>query len=144
MDPGIEELVDVLPALGVTAARRVGVRQLVHERDLGPAGEERVDVELAQHRAPVGDLAQGYLLEALHQRRGVGPAVGLAHADDHVGAALLAASGLGEHVDGLPDTRRGAEVDAELSPGHGLILVPRRLSGRRGSDASPAGRRQRG
>ena len=65
--------------------------------------------------APMGDLAQRQLLEPLHQRSGVGAAMGLADADHDVRAALLASPGLGEHGYGLPDARRRTQVDAELS-----------------------------
>src|SRR5204863_8438920 len=44
VDAGLEQLVDVLPALGVTAAGNVAVGQLVDEDDLGAAGQDGVDV----------------------------------------------------------------------------------------------------
>ena len=52
VDAGVEQLLDVLPALLVAAAGHVGVRQLVDERDLGPAGEHGVDVHLLERRCP--------------------------------------------------------------------------------------------
>ena len=46
--PRLEELLDVLPALFVTAARGVRVRKLVDEHERGRAGENRVDVHLLE------------------------------------------------------------------------------------------------
>ena len=44
-------------------ARGVGVGVLVDEHDLGPAGEDGVDVHLVQHRAAVLDLPARHHLE---------------------------------------------------------------------------------
>ena len=56
-DPGVEERLDVLPALLVARARDVRVGELVDERDLGPAGDDRVDVHLLERRAAVLDAS---------------------------------------------------------------------------------------
>ncbi len=48
VDARVEQLLDVLPALEVPRARRVGVGQLVDEDQLGLAGEGRVEVELLE------------------------------------------------------------------------------------------------
>ena len=87
VDAGVEQLVDVLPALGVAAARRVGVGQLVDQRHRRLAGEHGVEVHLLErgaavlHRAPRDDR------EVAELARGARPAVGLDVADDHVRAA---------------------------------------------------------
>jgi hypothetical protein len=51
----------------------------------------------------------------VQQLRGLRPSVRLHDADDHVGAAFLAAAGLPEHREGLADTRGGAEVDPQVT-----------------------------
>ena len=56
-DAGVEQRLDVLPALLVLRAGDVRVRQLVDERHLGPAGEDRVDVHLLERRAAVVDAS---------------------------------------------------------------------------------------
>ena len=61
--PGIEQLVDVLPALRVARAGHVGVRELVDEHPLGLAGEDRVDVHLLERDAAVLDLLARHDLE---------------------------------------------------------------------------------
>ena len=55
-DAGLEQLVDVLPALLVARARDVRVRELVDERDLRLTREDRVDVHLLERR-PILDGA---------------------------------------------------------------------------------------
>ena len=46
VDAGAEQLLDVLPALGVAALRRVGVGEFVDDDQLGPAAERRIEIEL--------------------------------------------------------------------------------------------------
>ena len=59
-DPGLEQLLDVLPALLVPRAGNIRVRELVDERDLGPTREQRIDVHLLERRSAVlQDLVAG-------------------------------------------------------------------------------------
>ena len=120
VDAGGEDLVDVLPALLVPRAGRVGVRQLVDDDDLGMPGEHRVDVELGQRHAAVGDLPARQDLQALQLLSGAPPAVGLDQPDDDVGAAGAPPVRLAEHGEGLPDAGGGAQVDAQGPTGHAV------------------------
>ena len=100
--PAREQLLDVLPALGVAGAGRVGVGQLVHQQQRGMAGERAVEVELLEPGAAIVDAAAGQDLQALEQAGGLGPAVGLHHPDDDVEAfGALGAGGL-EHGEVFP------------------------------------------
>ena len=56
--PASSSSLDVLPAL-LRRAGDVGVRQLVDQHDLGPAGEHGVDVELLERRPAVGHGRRG-------------------------------------------------------------------------------------
>ncbi len=134
VDARVEQLLDVLPALGVAGAGRVGVRQLVHHRDLGPPGQQGVDVEFRRLGAVVGGPA-GQLLQAVEQGGGPVPPVGLHQADHDVGAPVAAPVGLAEHGEGLAHTGRRAQVDPQLPAlalaVHGFsVLVPGRPRGR--------------
>src|SRR2546429_7427708 len=77
-DAGIEQLLDVLPALGMPRPRlafeRIAVRELVDEQDLRLARERGVEVEVAQHGAAVSDVPGRQPLESLEQRLGLGAA----------------------------------------------------------------------
>ena len=52
VDAGGEQLLDVLVALRMAAAGRVGVGELVDQRELRPARQDRVEVHLLEHRGP--------------------------------------------------------------------------------------------
>ena len=56
-DPGLEQLLDVLPALLVARAGYVGVRELVDERDLRPPSEHGIDVQFLELPVPVAELS---------------------------------------------------------------------------------------
>ena len=97
----------------------VRVGELVDESDLGPAGDDRVDVHLLERRAAVLDACARHDLEAADLLGGLRAAVRLDEADDDVGAALGAPATLAEHRERLADAGSGPEVDAERSPCHG-------------------------
>src|SRR5580704_13749648 len=63
VDPRGEQLFDVLVALGMAAAGRVGVCQFVDNYVFRLARQNAVDVHLLKRRAAVLDLAQRHLLE---------------------------------------------------------------------------------
>ena len=50
VDAGVEDLLDILPALLVDGAGRVRVRELVDEGDLGMPREDGLDIHLARAR----------------------------------------------------------------------------------------------
>ena len=116
VDAGVEKLDDVLPALGVSEAGGVRVRELVDEDQGGTARERGVEVELAQRGSAVIDHPRRKDLEPLEQRVGLGPAVSLDAPDEHVDpVGLLLAHGL-QHRVGLADPGGGAEEYLQLSP----------------------------
>jgi hypothetical protein len=111
VDAGVEQFVHVLPALGVARAGDVGVCELVDDGDLGPAGEDGVDIHLGEPRAPVLHVATRHDLQVGEHGLGVLAPMGLDEGDDHVGAALGAPVGLFEHGVRLADARGGAQED---------------------------------
>ncbi len=127
VDPGVEQLLDVLPALGVAGARRVGVGQLVEQQHLRAAGERGVEVELRERHAAILERAQRQDLEALEQARGLGASMGLDHADHRVIAGVQPLAGLEQHRIGLADSRGGAEEDLEAGARRALLLVRQAL-----------------
>ncbi len=121
-ETGFEQLLDVLPALGVARPRGVRVGEFVHEDHLGPAGEDGVDVHLGQGGAAVRHGGAGHHLEALEERRRVRATVRLDVPDDDVRAALEPPPGLLEHRVGLAHAGRGAQVDPQQAPAHVVSL----------------------
>jgi len=114
LESGGEQVLDVLPSLGVGRARRAGMGELVDQHHLGGAGQHRGHVELGELRAAVGHPGSGQDLHSLEQRRGLGPVVGLDQPHHDVGAALGAAAAFVEHRVGLADPGSGAEIDSQL------------------------------
>ena len=91
VDPGVEQLVHVLPALLVPRARHVGVGQLVDEGDGGVAGEDGVDVHLLELGLAVLHGPARNDLEIAELLLGARAAVRLDVAHDDVGAAVVTA-----------------------------------------------------
>ncbi len=115
VDPGREQLLDVLPALGVAAARDVGVGEFVDDGDLGAPGDHRVHVHLGEPSTAVGTFGADDHLDALQLGLGVGAAVALDVADHQVLASAESAVRLVEHAVGLADSRSRAEEDLQPS-----------------------------
>jgi hypothetical protein len=91
------------------------VRHLVDEGDIGPSGEHRVEIHVVEFCTAVLDPAARDDLEAIEELTRTFASVGLDHADDDVGPALDPASALLEHLEGLADARRGAEIHPQAS-----------------------------
>jgi hypothetical protein len=150
VDAGREQLVHVLPALGVAPARRVRVRELVDERDARRAGQHGVEVHVVEPHAAVLAVASRHDLETLDHRGRRGAAVRLDEGDDDVGALGAQPPALLEHRVGLADAGSGAQQHpqpppchvsppARCAPGRSLVRrgEPRRWRRPRASRAAP-------
>ena len=126
VDTGCEQLVDILPALGMAARRRVGVRQLIYQEHGRGAFERRVQVELLQLAPAIVDLLAPQDLQALQQCRGFAAAVRLDHADHHVQSFAPQPPRLEQHGVSLPHAGRGTEEDPQFATARFGFL---RLSG---------------
>ena len=113
VDAGRQQLLDIQVALGMAAAGRVGVRQLVDQHQRGPALQDGVEVHLRQHPALVVTCASRDRLEPFAAGLGLDAAMGLDHADHDVHAVALAGLGREQHLVGLADAGRGAEEDLQ-------------------------------
>ena len=113
VDAVLEQLLDILVALGVAAAGNVGVRQLVDQDQARPPPNRGVDVELAQDTVDVDSRLARQDLEPLQQRLGLLAAVRLDHAGDDVHAFLALGPRRLQHLVGLADARCRADEDLE-------------------------------
>ncbi len=158
VDSRRQQLLDVLPALGVAAAGNVAVGQFVDQGQRRRVGEETVEVHFLQFHPSILEAAQRLLRHACEEGLGFRPRVGL----DHPGAQFhaLAQLGLGglQHGEGLAHPRRRAEKDFQAAApvsgqvgqqrvgacgvGHGSVVLrcsaPRRADDRRRSSADAA------
>ena len=115
VDAVAQQLLDVEIALGMAAAGRVGMGELVDQHDLRAAGDDGVEVHLLEPLAPVFDAPARNDLEPVEQRLGLLAAVRLDDADDDIVAVLLAGARLLQHLVGLADAGRGADENLELA-----------------------------
>ena len=109
VDAGGEQLLDIHVALGMPAARRVGVRELIDQRELRPARQQRVEVHLLQPAPSVFDRAARDDLEAFEQRLGFACGRGSRRRRPRHRRPPAARLRRGEHLVGLADAGRGAE-----------------------------------
>ena len=122
VDALVEQLLDILPALPVAAARQVRVRELVEHEQRRAAPERGLHVEFVE-AAAAGQAALRQDFEPLEQRRRLGPAVrlGQSHHDIHPGLEPLLR--LLQHGVGLAHARAGAEKDLEAASAPVLLLL---------------------
>ena len=124
VDPGVEDLLDVLVSLGMADARHVGVGELVDEHDLRMPREDRVEVHLLHELPVVLDLEAGDDLEAADRLLGELAAVGLDVADDDVLALGATVVRLAEHREGLAAARRGPEKHPQVAAPDAAVAGP--------------------
>ncbi len=116
VDAGLAQPLDILPALGMRHAGRVGVGQLVDQDQLGMGGERPFEVELLQLRAAVLDRPPGQHVEPHQQGLRLGADMRLEIADQDVDPLFGHLAAGFEHRIRLADARRRAEEDLQLAP----------------------------
>ena len=147
-----QDFFDVEIALGMPAAGRVGVGELVDQHDFRMPRDHRIEVHLLDGVAAIAHRLAGDDRQALEQRLGFLAAVGLDHADHDVGAVFALGARLQKHLVGLADAGRGADEDAQLADagllapgclqerlGRGTLLKIVPLVRHRGSASFPPG-----
>jgi hypothetical protein len=103
-DPRVGRLDHVLPTLLVApGVRNVRMGELVGERDLGTAGENRLEVHLPEGRSPVLDAFVWTDLECPDLLGGAHAPTGFDEAKDDVPAPFEPVPSPAEHCDGLAD-----------------------------------------
>ena len=122
VDSGRDEFFDIHVALGMTAARRIGMGEFIDENERGLARQDRVEVHFLERVAFIADGPARHDLETVEQGLGLGPAMGFDDTRSDVEAlAQFGARGL-EHRVGFPDAGCGAEKN--LQPGRLALLSP--------------------
>ena len=131
VDAARQQFLDIHGALGMAAARRIGVGEFVDQHQGRAAGEDGVEIHLLQRLATIGDGFARDDLETVEQRLGFAPPVGLDDADDHVDAIGMPGAAGHQHLIGLADAGGGAEEDLEPALRLALGALQKRV--RRGS-----------
>jgi hypothetical protein len=113
IDAGFQQLRHILPALVVAAARRVGMRQLVDQKQGRAPCQRRIHVKFLQHLPAIRyGTARQHRQRADHRLRAGAP-VRLHHADQHIAPVGQQPGGGGEHLPGFAHARGGAQKNLE-------------------------------
>ena len=99
--------------------------EFVDQRDLRMARDQRVEIHLLEHLILVFEPFARQHFQAVQQRLGLGPAVGLDHTDHDIGAGLQPGMRALQHLIGLADA--GSSADKDLEPAGAAVLAPRCL-----------------
>ncbi len=122
-----QDFLNVEIALGMAAARRVGVGKFVDEDQRRTPGKDGVEVHFLEDAALVVDPRAGNDLEAVDQRLGFLAAVRLDDADHHVHAVGQSCTARHQHFIGLADAGGGAEKDLQTAARLPLRMVKQRV-----------------
>jgi hypothetical protein len=110
VDSCVQQLLDVLPALGIAGTGHVRVGQFVDERQLRVTSQQGITVEFFEHLAAVFDRLSRQDLQIPQLLCGLLSTVGVDPPDHDVSAALFASPPFIEHGKGLPYAGSGAKV----------------------------------
>jgi hypothetical protein len=122
VDPGGEDVGNVLVALGVLEPGRVGVRELVDQAQLRSAVEDAREVHLYEIQIAIRRVARGDARQPVRLRLGLRTAVRLQVADHDVTSGLELRPPVLEHAIRLADARGHAQEDLVMTD-----HAPRRL-----------------
>ena len=122
VDAAVEQFLDIEVALGMTTARRVGMGELVHQRDLGVAGDDGVEIHLLEPLPLVFEASAGNDLEALEQGLRLLAPMRFDDADHDIVAVLFPGARLLQHLVGLADAR--SRADENLEPAGSALFSP--------------------
>ena len=103
------------------------MRELIDQRKLRAACQQRVEVHLLQRAAAIIHGAARDGLEAFQQRLGFLAAVGFHHAHDDVGAFTPARLRRGQHLECLADAWRGTHEDLQAATRSLLRVLQQRV-----------------
>ncbi|GAP59365.1 hypothetical protein AHiyo1_26530 [Arthrobacter sp. Hiyo1] len=122
VDAGVEQFLDVLPALCVAASGDVRVGVFVDDGDARLACQDRVDVHLFKAGVPVRNRVRRDDFQSVHQGTGVAAPMVHGEGHHHVFTAAAQPVSLLKHGVGLPYSRGCPEENAQRCPCHVVIL----------------------
>ena len=115
VDARRQQLLDILPPLGMAAAGNVAVRQLIDEQKSRLARERLVEVELTQDLVDVDRGLARDGLEAFNQSLRLAPSVRLDETEDDLAPHVLLGARCRQHGKRLADAGSGAQKNLETA-----------------------------
>jgi two-component system sensor histidine kinase KdpD len=106
IDFRLQQLLNVLPALGVPAAFDVGVRKLINQHNLRLARQDRIDVHLIEGNTAIFEPSPRQYFHLLDKLCRARSPMRLHHANDDVFAAFPTPNRLAQHAEGLAHSGR--------------------------------------
>src|SRR5260370_33861533 len=100
----------------------VGMAELIDQRELRMARDQRVEIHSLQNLFLVFEPFARENFEALQQRLGLRPAMGLDDANDNIDAGPYLGVRALQHLEGLADAGSGA--DEYLEPADQIVFSP--------------------
>ncbi len=122
MNAGVQQFFYVLPTLDVAHAGHVRMREFVDEGELGVPRQEPIEVHFAKTAAPILQRDLRHAFDAVEQRLGFSPAMGLDDGGDNIDAFAPPLVRRLKHRVSLADTGRGAEKDLQVAASLSLRL----------------------
>ena len=117
VDPGVEELLDILPAFGMPRARGIRMRQFIEAQDQGRVtGQGGIEVKFVEAGATIRHRAtRQHLKTYLQEGCSLGPAMGIDPAYDDIKALGTPLVGCCKHGVRFANTCSGAKEDLEFA-----------------------------
>ena len=122
IDARIQQLLHILPTLGVARSRRVAVRKFIEQQHLRMPRQRRIEIELAQLLALITHRQQRQLLQIAQALRSFCAAMRFHQTHKHLTPRLPLALRGRQHGVGFPHARVRAKVDPQLAAMGGGLL----------------------
>ncbi len=115
IDAGVQQFVDILPALRMARTGRIRMREFIHQDQRRLQRQRRIQIEFLDNLVPILDLLERQHGQSVQQRGGLAAAMRLDNADQHRTSFRLQLAGRSQHRISLADAGRRAEIDPQLA-----------------------------
>jgi hypothetical protein len=127
IDAGIQQLPHIEPALGVAQARGVGVGQFIDQQQRRFAGERRIEIELLELLAAIGNFQARQHFQPADFLDGAGAAMSFDQPGHHVQAGFPFMVGGDQHLPGFADAGCCAQKDFQPAAGLPVQIGEQRI-----------------
>src|SRR4030043_2058545 len=115
VNPGGQDVLDILISFIIAAAGDIGVGQLTNQRYLWLPDQNRIHVHLFHGNAPVFLPATGNYFQPFEEPFGFNSAMGFHESHDYIDPFFFESTAFEKHLVGLSDACSIAEIDLQMS-----------------------------